>query len=63
MNFLHSATPCHTAACTHVKNPPSALRVAPRSFLVKVLVVGVAITALAINTRLVSWLSSSLRTK
>jgi hypothetical protein len=63
MKFFHSEAPCHSASCVHAQPSKSALKDAPKSFLVELIIATVAITALTINSRLVSWLSSSLRAK
>jgi hypothetical protein len=63
MEFLHSERPCHGATCVHVQGSRSALKDAPKSFLVELVIATVAFTAFAINSRLVSWLSSSLRAR
>jgi hypothetical protein len=61
MRFPHSKTPCHSKSCVHVQGSRSAVKNVPKSFLVEVAIAIVAVTALAIDTRLVSWLASSQR--
>jgi hypothetical protein len=50
---------CHTSRCTHVKTNTRVRVIRSKSVIAQAIVAIIALTVLVVNTRMVSWLTTS----
>jgi hypothetical protein len=63
MRSLRTENSCHTKQCSHVNRVSTSLGFVPKSLLLKMAISIVALTAIGINSRLVSLLSANSNSK